>query len=119
MTSPPRPEGSTSLQDLEPDDRLLLVRFVCSFAWADLHVDEAERAFVHHLVRRLDLTPSERRRVDGWLAHPPPADTVDPLEVPREHRQLFLDHAREVIRADGVVDELELDTFSLFERLTR
>lgn len=108
-----------SLQDLDPEDRLLLVRFVCSFAWADLNVNEAERAFVRRLVQRLDLSPAERRQVEGWLAHPPRAEDVDPLEVPREHRQLFLDHAREVIGADDVVDELELDSFSLFERLTR
>lgn len=107
------------LRDLDREERLRLVRFVCSFAWADLEVREAEREFVHRLVRRLELSPSERKQVDRWLDSPPAPEEVDPLEIPLEHRRIFLEHARAMIRADNVVDELELESFSLFEKLIR
>ena len=42
-----------SFSDLEGEDRLRLLRFVCSFAWADLEVDEAERGFVYKLIDQL------------------------------------------------------------------
>lgn len=108
-----------SPSDLDSEDRLRLVRFVCSFAWADLEVRPEERAFVHRLVRELDLPPHERQQVEGWLASPPDPEDVDPLEIPTEHRRIFLKYARGVIRSDDVVDELEVETFSLFEKLIR
>lgn len=107
------------LRDLDSEERLRLVCFVCSFAWADLEIREAERAFVHRLVRELDLSAEERRQVDRWLTDPPAPEEVDPLEIPLEHRRIFLKYARAMIRADDVVDELEVETFSLFEKLLR
>jgi uncharacterized tellurite resistance protein B-like protein len=43
------------LDQLDREDRLRLMRFVCSFAWADLEVQPEERAFVRRLIARLDL----------------------------------------------------------------
>lgn len=106
-----------SISELNREDRLRLVKFVCSFAWADLTVAETERGFVHKLVRKLKLDPDEKRQVDEWLEVPPRAEELDPAEIPREHRALFLATAREMIEADGEVAEEELETFALFEQL--
>src|SRR5688500_6073014 len=47
------------LERLSRDDRLRLMKFVCSFAWADLRVQEEERSFVKKLVRKLKLDAEE------------------------------------------------------------
>lgn len=107
------------LTDLSPEDRLRLVRFVCSFAWADLDVNESERAFVHDLVRRLGLSIPEAEEVETWLAHPPPPETIDPAEIPIEHRQVFLDTVLALLGADGSLDPSETESFNLLSQIVR
>jgi uncharacterized tellurite resistance protein B-like protein len=108
-----------SMTEMSPEDRLRLMRFVCSFAWADLEVADSERGFVATMMRQLDLDEAERRQVDEWLKVPPRPEDVDPTDIPVEHRQLFLNSALQMVGADGVVDEREVETFSLFEKLLR
>ncbi|MDH5492629.1 MAG: TerB family tellurite resistance protein [Myxococcales bacterium] len=105
------------LDSLDREERLRLMRFVCSFAWADLQVQDAERSLVAGLVKRLKLDPSEIALVEEWLNVPPPAEELDPTEIPREHRELFLEAVRQVVLADGHIDEEEAENFSLFEQL--
>ncbi len=105
------------LDTLKRDDRLLLLKFVCAFAWADLEVDRKERRFVLRLVRQLKLTAEEREQVEGWLENPPTPEEVDPAMVPARHRQLFLDTAKRVIEADGNIDPHEAEIFELLEQL--
>ncbi len=106
-----------TLTELSKEDRLRLVKFVCSFAWADLQIAESERRFVHKLVRKLKLDVDEKRQVEDWLEIPPRAEELDPAEIPREHRELFLATAREMIQADGEVAEEEVENLALFEQL--
>lgn len=44
---------------------------------------------------------------------------MDPNRIPREHRKLFLDAAREMIAADGEIDENERENLELFEMLLK
>jgi len=53
------------------------------------------------------------------LEVPPPPEEVDPTDIPREHRQLFLDTIRDVITADGEVARDEWENLALFEQLLR
>lgn len=105
------------LQDLAPEARLTLMKFVCSFAWADLEIRDEEREFVARLVRRLDLGSEERKRVDGWLELPPPPESVDPTRIPVEHRQVFVEAIRGVIAADGEIADEERENLALFSAL--
>jgi hypothetical protein len=105
------------LEDLDSEDRLRLLRFVCSFAWADLKVVQEERSFVTDLVRKLALDEDEKERVIDWLVRPPLAEEVDPNEIPLEHRQLFLDAARAVVMADHYLHPKEEETLAIFEQL--
>jgi uncharacterized tellurite resistance protein B-like protein len=107
------------MKQLSPKDRLRLMKFVCSFVWADLEVKESERAFVERLVKKLRLEDAEVAQVKGWLEVPPRAEEVDPTRIPKEHRQLFLDTIRDVITADGEVAPDEWDNLALFEQLLR
>ena len=107
------------LDTLDREDRLRLMKFVCSFAWADLEVKDAERSFVRKLVRQLELTPEEAAKVDEWLEVPPRAEELDPTDIPHAHRQLFLDTARAMIVADGKVDHDEAENLVLLEQLLR
>jgi len=107
------------LDQLDREDRLQLMRFVCSFAWADLEVTDREREFIVKMVDRLGLDDDERDQVDQWLEVPPHPDELDPEDVPREHRELFLDAARAMILSDGEVDEVEAENLIILDQLLR
>ncbi len=98
---------------------MLLLRFVCSFAWADLEIRPEERAFVARLIRRLGLSEDERLEVEGWLTTPPALETVDPALVPREHRLLFVRAAESVIAIDGDIADSEKEQLIMFAQLLR
>ena len=101
---------------LPREDRLRLMKFVCSFAWADLEIQEEERDFVGKMIETLKLE-DDRKQIEGWLRHPPPPEEVDPTDVPREHRELFLDAVRRLVAADDRIDPKEAETLALFEQL--
>ena len=105
------------LDQLEPAQRMRLMRFVCSFAWADLEVQPEERRFVGELMSRLDLSPDERKKVAKWLQVPPSPDEVDPTTVPHAHRQIFIDSVKRVIAADGEITSDERSALELFDML--
>ena len=105
------------MKDLDREDRMRLMRFVCSFARADLEVKDAERKLIKRLVKKLDLDDKELAQVDGWLEVPPRAEELDPADIPRAHRKLFLETVRSVIIADGEVDQDEAENLVLFEML--
>lgn len=96
-----------------------LMKFVCSLAWADLEVQREERAFVGRMTSRLGLRPDEVAQVERWLQVPPEADDVDPAQIPREHRALFLGTLRELVLADGEVDEQERASLALLEDMLK
>jgi len=111
----------THAQDLARlgrEDRLRLLRFVIAFAWADLAISAGEIAYVHRLVVRLGLEPDEAARVEKWLKSPPQPEEVDPTEIPRQHRQLFIDAVREMATSDGEMTEEEKESLELLERLS-
>ncbi len=107
------------MQKLTRQDRLRLMKFVCSFAWADLEIKAAERKFVHKMAKKLHLDDEERAQVNKWLEVPPPAEEVDPTRIPAAHRQIFLDTIRDLITADGEVANDEWENLALFEQLLR
>jgi len=59
----------------------------------------------------------DRERIEHWLAHPPAPEEVDPTEVPRQHRELFIEAIRGLVAADNVIDPNEREMLSLFEQL--
>ena len=107
------------MSELTREERLLLLKFVCSFAWADLKIHPQEREFVSKLIRRLNLNDEERRQVDGWLVDPPAPESVDPALVPKEHRMSFLRTIESVIAVDGEVSPVEREQLIRFARLLR
>jgi hypothetical protein len=112
-------EDKTPLQELTRDERLLLMRFVCSFAWADLEVQDEERALVAQMIQRLDLDKEERRQVVRWLESPPAPSSVDPKLVPKAHRVKFLRAVESTVAVDGEVSPEERDCLLLFAKLIR
>lgn len=99
------------LQDLSAEDRLLLLKFVCAFAWTDLTVTDGERRFVERLVGKLELGAEDRATVGAWLDVAPPPSAIDPSLVPSEHRRVFVEAVRALIYSDGEVDDEERDRF--------
>lgn len=105
------------LSELTSEQRLLLLEFVCAFAWADLEIRDEERAFVHRLVRQLDLSREEAEKVDEWLKVPPKPEDIDPNKVPHRHRELFLEAARQMIGSDGEIAPEEAENYELLQQL--
>ena len=105
------------VSSLAREDRLRLMKFICAVAWADLEVHSTEREFAKRMVTRLGLDAEERAQVEAWLQVPPLIDDVDPAEIPREHRKVFLDTLRDLVHADGAVDEQEEASLALLEDL--
>jgi hypothetical protein len=93
------------------------MRFVCSFAWADLRVTDAERAFVMDLAHRAHLSQHDQQLVADWLDSPPAEDDLDPFDIPDAHRKMVLEAALEMMAADGEISRLEVESYALFETL--
>ena len=103
--------------ELNHADRLRLLKFVCSFAWADLTVRPEERDFVARIVRSLGLEGEDLTKVEDWLSAPPSAESVDPMLIPAAHRKIFLDTIEGVIVADGEIAPEESESFALLKEL--
>jgi uncharacterized tellurite resistance protein B-like protein len=104
------------LRQLSREDRLHLMKFVCSFAWADLEIQDEERGFVNAMIERLELE-EDRAQVLRWLKHPPAVEEIDPTRVPRAHKELFVNAIQELIEADDHIAEAEAENFELFKML--
>ena len=105
------------MDDFNRTDRLRLVKFLCSFAWADLEVRDEERVFVERVVAQLQLNDEDREQIQGWLSIPPSPESVDPMLVPKAHRKIFLDSIEGVIVSDGVITPEERENFDLLKTL--
>jgi len=112
-----RDQNDGVLDDLDARQRLQLIKFVCSFAWADLEVRAEERSFVARLVERLELDAKERRQVRRWLERPPLPDSVDPMTIPPTHRKSFLEAIEGVVAADGEISVEERDSLAVLRDL--
>ncbi|MBW2529160.1 MAG: TerB family tellurite resistance protein [Deltaproteobacteria bacterium] len=93
------------------------MRFVCSFAWADLEVQDEERHFVCRLMKKLELDDNEQEQVQQWLKLPPRPEEVDPAEIPSDQREVFLATVRDLVAADNVLTPDERENLDLFEQL--
>ncbi len=107
------------LESLSREERLQLMRFVCSFAWADLKIADAERAYVADLISKLELDEDETQQVAGWLSMPPDPEDVDPTTIPVQHREIFMNAMLGLVGSDGEIDEAETESFNLLSQLVR
>jgi len=114
---PAKLPAAMPLRQLSETDRMRLMKFVCSFAWADLKVRDEERQFIGRLVRGLRLEASEIVQVEVWLEVPPEVDDLDPMAIPEVHRRLFLEAIEGVISADGEISAEERDSLAVFRAL--
>jgi uncharacterized tellurite resistance protein B-like protein len=105
------------LDQLDRRERLRLVQFVCSFAWADFEIQPEERVFISRLIRRLELDEEENLQVQQWLDRPPSLDDLDPTSIPAAHRRFFVEAIEGLISADGEVADEERETFEIFKQL--
>jgi len=112
-------EHRSSLLQLTREERMLLIRFVCSFVWVDFQVRVEERAMVAGMIRRFELDAEEERQALEWLKAPPDPELVDPQSVPREHRVIFLRAVESVVSVDREVTEDERESVILFAQLLR
>lgn len=99
------------LENLPRSERLLLLKFLCAFAWTDLKVVDKEKRFIERVMRQLSLEPDERVQVETWLSVAPSPGSVTFDKVPPEHRRIFIEAVRALIYSDGDVDPEEREHF--------
>ncbi len=106
--------------DLTPAEKQNLLKLVCAFAWADEHIQDEERATIAKLVDQLELGDEELREVHFWLQDKEhAADLVGAMdEVPKAHRDLFVDVCRQLIGSDDHVTDDEAQELALLEIFT-
>ena len=102
---------------LSSEDRLRLIRFVCSFAWADIEIRDEERQFVLDLIRDLQLNADEKAEVAQYLLEPPRPEEIDPMDIPVSHKKIFLDMALGMIASDGQIVPREAANYNLLQQL--
>ena len=103
--------------DISPQERMNLMKFVCSFAWTDLDVSQSERDLVMRMCGSFGLNDEENAQIEKWLELPPPAEEVDPTMISPEHRQVILNALEQVVKADGKVVPAESESLQLFRDL--
>ena len=115
---PDGPDGDEPMLDqLDRRDRLRLVEFVCSFAWADFEIRPEERVFISRLIRRLELDEDEDLKIQQWLDRPDGLGHLDPTSIPSAHRRFFVEAIEGLISADGEVSDEERESFDIFQQL--
>ncbi len=105
------------MDSLDIETRERLARFVCAMAWADFKIQPEERTHILNLLKRLELDAETAEEIAGWLKEPPDPELVDPTQIPRQQRDLFLKEAELVIQADGKVYPEEIEMLSLFQSI--
>jgi uncharacterized tellurite resistance protein B-like protein len=107
------------LDRLDRSERMRLMKFVCSFAWADLEIRPEEREFIREMVTRLALDEDEGEAVQAWLELPPEPESIDPTLVPAAHRKVFIEAIEGIIASDGEIAPEEIENFRLFHDLVQ
>jgi uncharacterized tellurite resistance protein B-like protein len=90
---------------------MLLMRFVCAFAWTDLSIHQGERKFVERLIERMQLSSEDRTEALAYLHVAPAPESTNAKLVPKEHRRVLIESVRALIYADGEVDAEERERF--------
>ncbi len=105
--------------DLSSDERLILMRFLCAFAWADGEVQGQERAVIMSLLEHMQFSTDQRREVIGLLDQAPVDEEIDLTSVSEKHRIMFRDLAYAVVSADGRVHPGEKRLLALVNKFVQ
>jgi len=104
--------------DLTEAERIELMRFMCSFAWADGEVQAGERVVLERVLNSLNLNPDDRAKAETWLSEAPDMTAFDFAAIPAKTRGVFVDHAFEVASADGGLAVEEMRHLKMFMSFT-
>ena len=105
------------IRELNREERLQIMRFVCAFAWADLEIHPTERSLVQRFAQALDMPEEEIGIVDTWLKRPPRPEEIDPYDIPSDLRETVLAAAHAMCVTDGDFEEKESELLALLKSL--
>ena len=105
------------LQSLTLQEKLDLLAFASAFAWADLEIQHQERRIYMAIVDEMGLVDNEREIALSLLSSPPRAEQIDPMNIPVEHRTLFLSTAHNIILADNELKATETSMLDLLRSI--
>lgn len=104
--------------DLTESERLELMRFLCSFAWADGVVQPQEKTVLERILGSLELSAEAHAEAEGWLTAAPSVQGRALRSIDEKKRATFIDGAYEVAAADGEIAADELEHLKMFMRFT-
>ena len=107
-----------SSDELTESERIELMRFLCSFAWADGEVQPQEKIVLEQVLGGLNMSPEARAEVEPWLTTPPDVEGRELETIDDAKRAAFIDFAYEVAAADGQIAADELKHMKMFLRFT-
>ena len=101
-------------EGLTSEERVELMRFLCSFAWADDEVQDEERVVLMKVLDNIGLGEDDRTKVLAWLEERPDMTGFDFGSIPQDKRDIFLDLAFSVASAHGGLAKEELAHLQMF-----
>ncbi len=96
---------------------MMLFRFLCAFAWADMVVQQEEVDMIERLMSSLDLKEEGKEQVRKWLKNPPPAEEIDPYLIPLDLQNILLDAAQAVVLSDGEIHPQETELLNSLKQI--
>jgi hypothetical protein len=107
--------GENMIENCTSEEKLQIMRFICTFAWADLKVVQAERQFIMRFCDTLVLNDDERKEVESWLKHPQHPDDIDPFSLPKHLHEYVLSAAQAISIVDGEFDDKESELLEILQ----
>jgi uncharacterized tellurite resistance protein B-like protein len=102
------------LDQIDRQYRLRLMRFLCSFAWADGKVQEQEKVLVRRFAECLDFDDEAIGNIEAWLKQAPRLEEFDTSGISQAVRVIFVEAIESVILADGKIAAKEHALFDRF-----
>jgi uncharacterized membrane protein YebE (DUF533 family) len=100
--------------ELTEAEQIELMRFLCSFAWADGEVHDTERTVLEQVLGGLTLSPEARADAQAWLSEPPDMEGFDFGAISPEKRSAFIDQAFAVAAAHDGLGAQEIRHLKMF-----
>ena len=94
-----------------------LFHFMCTFAWADMEIQQEEREMIERLMISLNLSPSQFQTVLTWLDDVRSLPDIDPYEIHPDFREQIYQAAEAIVLSDGEVTFNEKDMLDLLRQV--
>ena len=104
-------------ENFTSEEKMQIMRFICTFAWADLKVVPSEKLMIERFCNTLQLDENQRKEVNSWTKRPIHPEDIDPFSIPDHLKKYILSAAKAISIVDGDFDEKEAELLELLQNL--